>query len=272
MKKTFTLFLALTLLLCGCQQATTPEEVGESTDDAGQTTEKVTETETETEAPLTYILTSPYNDLAEPVDTFDDLEDAKTKADKQVRFGYVVYDSKGEIAYIPTPTLTAARILYEAKEICDYIRDNGYSYGHAAINPAIAKGEPDCDKLVSCDRLVGWALYDAGFVKKQPQKHGLMADLIPFLEKYGFTKITDVDEILPGDIIYVGSPGQAEPYGHVFINAGQRGKDGNYYRYDGGSNTRIRSTQPSLEPISQPPNRVFICAYRAPERDLVNED
>lgn len=267
MKKTLLLILSLTLLLCGCGGETTEQATDEETAEKEETTAEATETETETEAPVTYVLTSPYNDPDVVIDTFDDLEEAKADADKMVRFGYVVYDSNGELVYFPTPTMTAARILYEAKDVCDHIRDNGYSYGHARYNPAFTRGDPDCEKIVSCDRLVGWVLYEAGFEKKQPKDHGLMANLIPFMEKYGFTKITDVDEILPGDVIYVGHEGQAEPYAHVFINAGKRNKS-NYYRYDGGSDTRIRSTQPSLEPISQPPSRIFICAYRAPERDL----
>ena len=100
------------------------------------------------------------------------------------------------------------------------------------------------------------------------------SDMIPFLRENGFTEIKDPDDLLPGDIIYVGYEGQPEPYGHVFLHAGEDKETGMCYRYDAGSNERIWCTkgteavefeQPFLEPLSQGTNRIFITAFRAPE-------
>lgn len=213
-----------------------------------------------------YYVRSPYNEEGTQIGKYDSLKEAKEKADEKKEYGYAVFDSKGEFIYAPGKTLVSAKILWEAKIIADHIRDNGYSYGHCKINPALTAGKEDCEKLVSCDRLVGWALYNSGFTEGQPTAHGLMADLIPFMVDKGFKKIENPAKLLPGDVVYVGYEGEPEPYGHVFLYAGE-GPDGLYYRYDGGSDARIRSTQPSLEPISYEPNRIFICAYRAPDVD-----
>lgn len=213
-----------------------------------------------------YYVRSPYNDESSQIGKFDNLSEAKKAADEKKEYGYVVFDSEGEFIYAPGETLISAKLLYEAKIITDHIRDNGYTYGDCSINPALTVGMESCEKLVSCDRLVGWALYNAGYKEGQPTAHGLTSGLIPFMVERGFEKIDDPDDLLPGDVIYVGYEGQPEPYGHVFLYAG-KGPDGNHYRYDGGSTTRIQSTQPSLEPLSYEPNRIFICAYRAPDAD-----
>lgn len=217
-----------------------------------------------TEAP--YYVRSPYNDENTQIGRYDNLGDAKKAADEKKEYGYVVFDANGKFVYAPGKTLISAKLLYEAKIIADHIRDNGYSYGHCSINPALTAGKEDCEKLVSCDRLVGWALFNAGFDEGQPVAHGLTSELIPFMEERGFKKLVNPNQLLPGDVIYVGYEGEPEPYGHVFLYAG-KGPDGNHYRYDGGSDTRIQSTQPSLEPLSYEPSRIFICAYRAPDVD-----
>lgn len=220
-----------------------------------------------------YYLTSPYNKESDRIGApYESLEKAKEDAKKNERFGYVVYDSEGKLVYNPTTSLKASEILYQARIIADYMRKNGYSYGHASINPAIAKGMPDCDKLCSCDRLVSWALYNAGFTD-QPYLHGLTDELIPFMLRHGFTEITDMNELMPGDVIYVGYRDQPAPYGHVFIHAG-RAAQNDCYRYDAGSVDRIRcigiyeaynqSGQPFCQPLELSEKALFRIAYRPP--------
>ena len=221
-----------------------------------------------------YYVRSPYNEEDTQIGKFDHLDDAKECADENTQYGYAVFDSNGDFIYAPGKTLRSAMLIYEGKKIADYIRDKNYSYGHASINPAIDWDSAAPEKLVSCDRLVGWILYNSGFSEGQPTAHGLMADLIPFMRKNGFTEITNEKDLLPGDVIYVGYEGQAEPYGHVFLLAGKDDETGMYYRYDAGSNERIwcikgteavEFEQPFLEPLSQGDNRIFITAFRAPE-------
>ena len=149
------------------------------------------------------------------------------------------------------------KLLHEADWVADYCRENGFTYGDAPINPAI-----NCDaKNFSCDRLVEWALYRAGYTD-QPYSHGLVVydesgsrDLSAYCEKLGFEKITDKKELLPGDIVFVGN---GTP-GHTFIFA-ERISGSTNYRYDGGSDWRISQVQPYAE-TGDDMSR-FLYAYR----------
>lgn len=269
MKKLIIVMLSAALLLASCG--------GDSTDSTAEdtivTTAQETTPETEPEEEIMYFVTTPYNNEEHNIGSYTSLDEAKALADEMVRFGYVVYDSNGEVAYCPTTSVTAAKILYHAKDIADYMRDNDYSYGHAQVNPAISKGDRRCEKLASCDRFVGWALYDAGFSEGQPEKHGLMADMCSFLRSNNFTEITDQNDLMPGDIVYVGYKGQPEPYGHVFIHAGKASRRTSY-RYDAGSTDRIKckgqydeyfeSGQPFNQALELSDSALFCIAYRAP--------
>lgn len=268
MKKLFIILITGCLLLSSCGGADSDSTAAETTDIAEETVP-----ETEPEETIMYYVTTPYGEEENRIGSYESLDTAKKQADDMVRFGYVVYDSKGEAVYCPAGSMNASKILYHAKDIADYMRDNNYTYGHAQINPAISKGDRRCERLASCDRFVGWALYEAGFSEGQPEKHGLMADLCPFLRKNGFTEITDKDELLPGDIVYVGYKGQPEPYGHVFIYAGEASRRTDY-RYDAGSADRIKCAgqyasyhelgQPFNQPLELSSTALFCIAYRAP--------
>jgi hypothetical protein len=189
-----------------------------------------------------------------------------------------VYDSNGKFVYTPATSLNASKILWNAKNAADYMRTQGFIYGNATKNQYYNKSE----KIVSCDRFVGWALGDAGYVAGQPATAGLnlyghrndmgYGCLETFLKQHGFTKITDINQVKAGDIIFVGystvhtslSATMRQYPQHVFIAAsGYAAGGGNAYRYDAGSNARIRSTQPSYEPLNYSSN-LFRFAYRAP--------
>ena len=213
---------------------------------------------------VTYTVASPYN--TKSVGTYATLDEAKSVANSKVHYGYVVFDSTGKFVYTPATSLTASKIIWKAKEDADYIRDKGWTYGDAKKNPYLDKSE----KVVSCDRFVGWVLGDVGFTSGQPSTAGLnLVALEQFMINNGFTKITDVTKIEAGDIVYVGhfsAPGTAN-YNiprHVFISASSyKSGNGTTYRYDAGSNSRIQSTQPSREPLVHEGD-VFRYAYRAP--------
>lgn len=242
-----------------------------------QTSEPATNTNTNTNTgttTVTYKVTSPYN--TNSIGTYTSLDLAKSAAAAKVQYGYVVYDSKGKCVYTPATSLNASKILWEAKIVADYIRDNSFKYGNATKNPYYDKSE----KLVSCDRFVGWTLGNAGYIKGQPSKAGLNlygiyndmgeACLETVMKQNGFTKITSESQVRAGDIVFVGystahtilSAEMRQYPQHVYIAASNY-SGGQAYRYDAGSNARIRSTQPTYEPISYSAN-LFRFAYRAP--------
>ncbi len=187
--------------------------------------------------------------------TCADYAEACALADANYLYGAIVTDAWGKLLYAPKGEVSAT-ILYNGKWVCDYIRDNAFVYGHAPINPAFNHDA----RIVSCDRLVDWILFRSGIVD-QPVKHGKCCSGPPLTNwciEHGFKKIETVEELEPGDVVFVRPSEKGDPL-HVFIHAGKGEEEGKYYRYDGGSNVRIRSTQPSCEPISD-----FMYGYRAP--------
>ena len=111
-----------------------------------------------------------YNEDIKPQKIYLSLDEAKAFCDKGAQYGYVVYNLEDKPVYFPFGTLMASKILCNAKKVADYINAKGYKYGHAQINPAIDRGATE--KIVSCDRFVGWTLYDTGFSYNHLRKHG----------------------------------------------------------------------------------------------------
>ena len=124
-------------------------------------------------------------------------------------------------------------------------------------------------------------LANAGYLANQPATRGTTlfgtynnlgeGSLENFCISHGFVKITSINDVKAGDIIFVGystnDMGLAAQYRHypkhVFIAASGYAAGGGYtYRYDGGSNARLQSTQPSYEAL-EAPNNEFRFAYRA---------
>ena len=154
------------------------------------------------------------------------------------------------------------KLLSEAKSVTDYARENNFSYGDAPINPAINHDA----KLVSCDRCVGWFLYNMGYTN-QPESHGLGVGAFPsWCEQNGFQKITDINSLQPGDVVFVNPNSSGSP-GHVFL-LGNKLENGLWERYDCGSVERIRLTGKYSGYQSQPFHEGiggFMYAYRAKE-------
>lgn len=231
---------------------------------------------------VTYSVASPYNKNS--IGTYSSLDSAKAVANQKVQLGYVVYDSTGKLVYTPATSLNASKILWEAKGVADYMRNNKWVYGNATKNPYYDKSE----KIVSCDRFVGWSLGNAGYVNGQPSRSGLnlygqnldagQGSLEKFCKDNGFTKITSVNQVKAGDIVFVGystvhtvlSATMRQYPQHVYIAASNYDANGQSYRYDAGSLTRIRSTQPSYEPVNYSSNQ-FRFAYRAPSTGNVTQ-
>ncbi len=169
------------------------------------------------------------------------------------------------------------KILDEAKRVADYARAENFTYGHAPKNPAV----DDTLKIVSCDRYVGWVLYNLGYNDQEKAPTGLFVwardpnySLEVFCEHHGFKRIESIEALEPGDMIFVTPTYGEDKKGpaHVFIHAGVDA-DGNYYRFDAGCQNRIRCAneegkgpdysayaaegQPFCEPIER-----FCFAYR----------
>ena len=210
----------------------------------------------------TYSVRLDVDDMASEIACVSSREEAKRIARENAVYGYRVYNDKGRLIYCPYSRLQSD-ILREAKWVTDYVRENGFRYGDAPINPAI-----NCDAgLVSCDRLVDWVLYRVGYTD-QVERQGMVVyhateparDLPSWCRDHGFRKIESVEMLAPGDIVFVrpctSSAGVVYP-GHTFIFAGFAEDGVNSYRYDCGKNERIQSVQPSCEPLND-----FMFAYR----------
>lgn len=174
----------------------------------------------------------------------DSLADAQALCDSEKQYGYRVVDETGTVVYAPY-TLLQCDILREAKYVTDLARENGFTYGDAPINPAIDHRA----KKVSCDRLVCWVLYRAGFTD-QPFSQGVVVSAMhTWAEKNGFLEITDKTALEPGDIVLV-RPNRSGMYAlHTFLYAGETDTAGVFYRYDHGSDARIQSVQPNAQPL-----------------------
>ena len=91
-------------------------------------------------------------------EAYDDYDKAVEFAEDNAQYGYYVADENGEFVY-GKYNMTVLNILAFAKRNADYMRENNWKYGDASLNPYLTKEE----KIVSCDRFVGWVLGDAGY-------------------------------------------------------------------------------------------------------------
>ena len=182
------------------------------------------------------------------------LEDAIKRCDKYKQFGYRVANEKGEIVYTPY-SLLQSNLLREGNYITVYAKEEKFKYGDSCTNPGI-NHRPH---RTSCDRLVDWILYRAGFTDQPLVQGCVVSNLHSWCRDMGFEKITRVEDLQAGDIIFV-RPGANGGPEHVFMLAADPVK-GYALRYDHGSDSRIMSTQPTKEPISYP-DAPFLFAYR----------
>lgn len=294
MKKLFIFALMCTLLLSSCNSEPKESTINDDTAQqtvAGDVTDAATEGLEETEEKMYYV--QQYRQAAEEelrleIFEYDDLNEARSYVNdpKIAALGYAVYDEDGNFVYGKYNEFVT-KLLGEAKHVADFMKTRRYEYGDAKTNPGVTydrylAGREAREKVVSCDRFVGWALYNLGY-KDQPESSGLFVwnngsvhDLGTYLEKKGYEKIETARKLQAGDIVFVNpattSSGTVYP-AHVFLCAGRADDSGMYYRYDAGSQNRIRcegvsgfganysayseSGQPFNEPIAN-----FMFAYR----------
>ena len=188
-------------------------------------------------------------------DAFATLENAKRRCDSKKQFGYRVANEKGEIVYTPY-TLLQSNLLRDGHYVTEYAREMNFKYGDSCTNPGI-NHRP---LRTSCDRLVDWVLYRAGFTDQPLVQGKVVSNLTEWCEQMGFEKITREEDLQTGDIVFVRPDSNGIP-GHVYILATDV-ENGQALRYDHGSNTRIMNKkQPTKEPISYG-DAPFMYAYR----------
>ncbi len=185
---------------------------------------------------------------------FSSLEEAQKRCDKLKQFGYRVVNEKGEIVYTPY-SLLQCNLLREGNYVTAYAKEQEFKYGDSCTNPAI-NHRP---QRTSCDRLVDWILYRAGFTD-QPSVQGMVVSTLhTWCEEMGFEKITRIEDLQAGDIVFVRPASDGGPQ-HVFMLASEVER-AQALRYDHGSDTRIMSDQPTREPVSYG-DAPFLFAYR----------
>ncbi len=182
------------------------------------------------------------------------LEEAKERCDKYKQYGYRVANETGEVVYAPYTPLQCD-LLREGNYITEYAREMKFKYGDSCTNPGI-NHRP---LRTSCDRLVDWILYRAGYTDQPLVQGKVVSNLVGWCEDMGFEKITRLDELQAGDIIFVRADRNGIPE-HVFMLASDYMGDKSL-RYDHGSDTRIMSRQPSTEPVDKE-DAPFLFAYR----------
>ena len=188
------------------------------------------------------------------------LESAVKRCDRMKQYGYRVANEKGEIVYAPY-SLLQCNLLREAKYITEYAKEEKFKYGDSCTNPGI-NHRPH---YTSCDRLVDWILYRAGFTDQPAVQGKVVSNLPEWCEAMGFRKITRMEDLKAGDIIFVHPHAQGFPL-HTFMLASDY-NGSSTLRYDHGSDSRIMSTQPSTEPVTYG-DAPFMYAYRP----VVTED
>ena len=107
-------------------------------------------------------------------------------------------------------------------------------------------------------RLRAW-LEGKGIPFRSETDTEVVSNLVGWCQENGFEKITNVNDLKAGDIVFVRPHADGGPQ-HVFMLASDV-KNGSAQRYDHGSDSRIMSNQPTTEPISYG-DAPFMFAYR----------
>ena len=138
---------------------------------------------------------------------------------------------------------------------------NHFTYGHSTALP------PCADKLISSDRLIARALWELGM--QDQIEGGEQVGLLPnYLETHGFYRVTDINSLSPGDIVFMGKVDGSELYSYPFVVVSYDPISGVCYKYDMYLSTekgesKIEMIQPFYEQIvPYSHNTCFTCAYR----------
>lgn len=157
-----------------------------------------------------------------------------------------------------------------------YQNRNIFRYGNSSTTPPCEWETDPRDgstvKFIACDRLVSKALYNLGVTDMDPG--GLNVTNENFLISHGFKKITDQNDLQPGDIIIFGS--SPERWLHTFVLESYNKNTQTCSKYDMGSDARIQTQQPFVNvPFDEWDNKDFVCAFRVnyvPQENVVDID
>ena len=145
----------------------------------------------------------------------------------------------------------AAAFIQAAAQVAEYARIRGMIYGNSS------SAVPCEDGRISCDRLIARALWNMGF-HDQPAGGVVVQNMGTYLMAHGFTKGTSFSDIRPGSVVVVINNAGTM---HCFAVASYNQATNTFVKYDEGSNARIQSKQPFVEPWAY---RTLIAVYNWP--------
>lgn len=154
--------------------------------------------------------------------------------------------------------MSVSQFLSAVKNVYQTAHDGNYTYGDSGGTP------PTSDHVISCDRLVSKALWDLGYTDQVAggevviTTRGDEYNLGSYLQKHGWTQITDPTQLKAGDVVFVGDV--SNPH-HVFVLTDYDASTGICSKYDMGSQARIESQQPFVGANLQE-SGAFAYAYR----------
>lgn len=207
-----------------------------------------------------YVVRGKFADSSSEIGGYDDIEEAKLMADVNAHLGYSVFDRTGNLVYNKYGEKITSIFGY-SKEISDYIIENGFKTGEPKKNPAFDSSE----KLIDGGSYIGWVLYKSGYINGQSSAKGLKlnkpgseGNLADFCASQEFTKITDIESVQAGDIVFYGQVDGVDGYaGGASIVASNMFEDDTYYLYDYTTIGDTLEMQPFRGPIND-----FMFAYR----------
>ena len=160
-----------------------------------------------------------------------------------------------------------------AKEVTNYLRENGFEYGNAEFMPPQEDGTTtkNGEKLANGANMVSWALYKAGFtdVGESGLTVGDKGNFIEYCESKKWRRINDASELQPGDIVFCGKlDDDGKKAKSVYICAGTN------KRYDCNSSDRLKLTGSyssyTEQPFEEGTSGDFMCAYRVKGDRAIN--
>ena len=168
-----------------------------------------------------------------------------------LRYIYYLYHYRQPFA------ITKDELIQSAANVMEYARLNGYIYGDSHGYP------PTSDGIISCDRLICKALWDAseeyqdqarggGYMGMQQDWYG------GYLDAHGFVKSYDISDMGYASIVEVKN-GSGDF--HTFLCLSYDPGTGYMERYDAGANAYIQTVQPLR---GQFPYQ-FVCCWNIPE-------
>lgn len=144
------------------------------------------------------------------------------------------FAAMGALNVYAYPQISVSQFLTSVKNVYEMAHNGGYQYGDS--NSQV----PCADGVISCDRLVARALWDLGFTD-QPRGGVVVSQLPSYLTGHGFSQITDMSSLKPGDVCVTTENGG---FDHTFVITAYDCDTQTCNKYDMGAQWRIESAQP----------------------------